>query len=31
MEEIKRRTLVVSRLLNRELTTGYTMTDIETI
>jgi hypothetical protein len=31
MEEIKRRTLVVSRLLNRELTTGYRMTDIEMI
>jgi hypothetical protein len=31
MEEIKRRTLVVSRLVNRELTTGYAMTDIETI
>jgi hypothetical protein len=31
MEEIKRRTLVVTRLLNRELTTGYKMTDIETV
>jgi hypothetical protein len=31
MEEIKRRTLVVTRLLNKELTTGYRMTDIETI
>ena len=31
MEEIKRRTLVVSRLLNRELTTGYKMTDTEMI
>lgn len=31
MEEIKRRTLVVSRVLNRELTTGYRMTDIEMI
>ncbi len=31
MEEVKRRTLVISRLLNKELTTGYRMTDIETI
>lgn len=31
MEEIKRRTLVVTRLLSREVTTCYRVTDIETI
>jgi hypothetical protein len=31
MEEIKRRHLVVHQFLNGELTTGYKMTNIETI